>query len=83
MLCSSLRSVICDEQGIGKYPLWQRYDLLSNVIRKHIPNQYQGFLAHPERVVDMGTENILWYGDRAQSSQPCALTELTGEEREK
>lgn len=82
VLCSSARSKICDEQGIGSYALWTRYASLEPIIAKHIPEQYRSFFAQPQSVKDSGEEEIFWHTEPSRTGDvPTRLTKLSGDKR--
>lgn len=82
ILCSSARSKICDEQGIGNYALWTRYASLEPIVAKHIPEQYRSFFAQPQSVMDRGEEEIFWYTEPSRTGDvPTRLTKLSGDKR--
>ena len=82
-LCSSPRSLVCDEQGVGKYPLWNRYNQLLEIIKKHIPAQYQSFLARPIAVKEQDGEHLVWYAEADNEASPKRLTQLDAVEQAK
>ena len=82
-LCSSPRSLVCDEQGVGRYPLWNRYNQLLEIIKKHIPAQYQSFLARPVVVKENDGEHLVWYAEAGNGASPKRLTQLVGTEQVK
>lgn len=82
VLCSSARSKICDEQGIGSYALWTRYASLEPIVAKHIPEQYRSFFAQPQSVKDSGEEEIFWHTEPSRIGDvPTRLTKLSGDKR--
>ena len=82
VLCSSARSKICDEQGIGSYALWTRYASLEPIVVKHIPEQYRSFFAQPQSVKDSGEEEIFWHTEPSRIGDvPTRLTKLSGDKR--
>ena len=82
VLCSSARSKICDEQGIGSYALWTRYASLEPIVAKHIPEQYRSFFAQPQSVKDSGEEEIFWHTESSRTGDvPTRLTKLSGDKR--
>ena len=82
VLCSSARSKICDEQGIGSYALWTRYASLEPIVAKHIPEQYRSFFAQPQSVKDSGEEEIFWHTEPSRTGDvPTRLTKLSGDKR--
>ena len=82
-LCSSPRSLVCDEQGVGKYPIWNRYNQLIEIIKKHISARYQSFLARPVVVKEQDGEHLVWYAEAEKGTSPKRLTQLVGTERVK
>ena len=82
VLCSSARSKICDEQGIGSYALWTRYASLEPIVAKHIPEQYRSFFAQPQSVKDSGEEEIFWHTELSRTGDvPTRLTKLSEDKR--
>lgn len=61
-----------DFQGIGRDPLYKRFDSVYSVIEKNIEPQYRDFLAHP---IYSDDDQISWYV-REWSSAPCAYNDL-------
>ncbi len=82
-LCSSPFSLVCDEQGIGNFPLWKRYKQLSCVVTRHIPTQYQSFFARPVAVQELDDNHIVWYAETDTDARPQRLTQLDEENRNK
>ncbi len=84
VLCSTSRSKVCDEQGIGKYPLWTKYLSLESIVAQHIPEQYRSFFSQPQSVKDSGEEEIFWHTIPSTTGDvPTRLTKLTGEKRQR
>lgn len=48
-----------DFQGIGKDPLYKRFDSVYSVVEKHISLEYRDFLAHP--IYSSAEDRIVWY----------------------
>ena len=69
-LCYTLRSHVCDEQGIGQWPMWQRYDSVKAIVDQYIDEPYRHFFALPRHEVDKlkGEEVFYWYTPRSDSS---------------
>ena len=82
-LCASPRSLVCDEQGVGKFPLWRRYEQLMTIIAKYIPEKYQSFLAKPVEVVEPDDKHLVWYAQTSVIQQPIRLTQLSPDEQTK
>ena len=83
-LCSSLRSKICDEQGIGNYPLWMRYDSFEALISRCVKDEYKSFFAHPQLYRTNDDEFIVWHTEPSSNGDtPIRLTQLIGEEKER
>lgn len=59
LLCYTEVDDFIDIQGIGKDPLYKRYDSVYAVVDKHILEEYKSFLAHPLYSTDEGY--IQWY----------------------
>lgn len=69
-----------DFQGIGRDPLYLRYDSVFSVIKTAIAPEYQHFLAVPQYVDD--EDHINWHIDDWNDS-PVKLTSLEGLEKAK
>lgn len=69
-----------DFQGIGRDPLYKRFDSVYSVIEKNIEPEYVDFLAHPIYSVD--DDQILWYV-KDWNNTPCAYKDLSKEERDR
>ncbi len=77
-LCYTEVSDFTDYQGVGHDPLYRRYDSVSSIVRRVVPERYQGFLAVPQYLED--TDRICWHIDNWDES-PVRLTGLEGGER--
>lgn len=79
----SSRSLICDEQGIGSFPLWKRYDQLMAILKNHVELPYQSFFSKPILENDGLTddENFYWFTPDTVE-EPQRLSHLEGAERE-
>lgn len=80
LLCYTEPEDFTDIQGIGRNPLYKRFDSVYSVIEKHIPQDYRDFLAHPLYSEDDGY--IRWYV-KNWVEYPCKFVELSGEEKAK
>ena len=80
-LCASPRSLVCDEQGVGKFPLWKRFEQLQTIIAKYVPVQYQNFLAKPVEVKELDEMHLVWYAQTTPSTRPVRLSLLSQEEK--
>ena len=67
-----------DFQGIGRDPLYMRYDSVYSVIKTAVPSGYRHFLAVPQYIED--EDQICWHVDE-WTEHPTRLTELSGEKR--
>ena len=82
-LCTSLRSKVCDEQGVGNYPLWKRYQQLSAIVDRHIPEQYRSFFAQPVENTGAEGATFVWYAEVASDVTPIRLSQLEEKEKNK
>lgn len=64
-----------DYQGIGRDPLYKRYDSVYSIIKKHINPRFTHFLAAPDYSVNDDAVN--WYIDE-WSETPETLSSLQG-----
>lgn len=69
-----------DYQGIGRDPLYKRYDSVYSIIKKTVAPHYAHFLAAPDYSANEDVVN--WYID-TWADTPVRLTELNGKEYEK
>lgn len=69
-LCVTPRSRVCDEQGVGQFPMWKRYDSILNIINQYVDEPYRSFLALPYHEVDKlkAEELFYWYTPRCDTS---------------
>lgn len=67
-----------DFQGIGRDPLYMRYDSVYSVIKTAVPPEYRHFLAVPQYIDD--EDQICWHIDEWKD-YPIKLTELSESER--
>ena len=68
-----------DFQGIGKDPLYKRYDSVKSVVKRYIPNEFQHFLSQP--IYDDNEDVINWYVEDWQT-EPKRFSELSANQRE-
>ena len=59
LLCYTEVEDFVDIQGIGRDPLYKRYDSVYSVVDKYIQEEYKSFLAHPLYSTEEGY--IQWY----------------------
>lgn len=76
-LCYTEVSDFTDIQGIGRDPMYRRYDSVFSIVKKVIPVGLQHFLATPEYLED--EDKICWHIDKWNET-PVHLSELTGAE---
>lgn len=69
-LCVTPRSSICDEQGVGQWPMWKRFDNIKNIVDQYIEEPYRNFLALPSYEIDKlkAEELFYWYTPRCDVS---------------
>ena len=69
-LCYTQRSHVCDEQGIGQWPMWQRFDSVKAIVDQYIDEPYRSFLALPYHEVDKlkGEEIFYWYTPKSNAT---------------
>ena len=79
-LCYTEVTDFTDFQGIGQDPLYKRYDSVSSVIGKYIPEEYRDFLAQP--VYSDIDDRILWYGKKSNES-PELFDDLSQTEKDR
>lgn len=68
-LCVTPRSQVCDEQGIGQWPMWKRYDSIKGIVNQNIDEPYRNFLAMPYHEVDKlkAEELFYWFTPRCET----------------
>lgn len=76
-LCYTEVTDFTDFQGIGRDPLYKRFDSVYAVIERHIAPEYRDFLAHP---IYSDEDQILWYV-REWHGTPSQYNELSDTER--
>jgi len=77
------RTEICDftdYQGIGRDPLYKRYENVYSIVRRVVPAEYAHFLAAPD--YSPVEDTINWYIDE-WSETPRRLVDLVGAERDR
>lgn len=69
-LCVTPRSQVCDEQGVGQWPMWQRFDSVKAIVNQYIDEPYRDFLSFPYHEVDkMKSEEVFyWYTPRCEAT---------------
>lgn len=78
-LCYTEVTDFTDFQGIGRDPLYKRFDSVYSVIEENIEPQYRDFLAHP---IYSDEDQILWYV-REWNNTPCAYNDLSNADKAK
>lgn len=78
-LCYTEVTDFTDFQGIGRDPLYKRFDSVYSVVEKNIEPQYRDFLAHP---IYSDDDQILWYV-REWDNAPSAYNDLSDTEKAK
>ena len=76
-ICYTEVTEFTDFQGVGRDPLYKRYDTVNSVIEKYISPEYRDFLAHP---IYSDEDQILWYV-RDWNGSPSRFKDLTGKRR--
>lgn len=81
-LSVTLRSKVCDEQGVGQWPMWKRYDSVKGIVDQYIDEPYREFLALPYYDIDKqkAEEYFYWYTPRSNTTY-CRLS-MTGDDHE-
>jgi subtilisin family serine protease len=78
-LCYTEISDFTDYQGIGRDPLYKRFDSVLGVVKQSVDSQFWHFLAEPVYLED--EDQILWYIDKWTES-PVRFSDLSLEEKE-
>lgn len=78
-LCYTEVTDFTDIQGIGRDPLYKRFDSVYSVIEKNIEPKYRDFLAHP---IYSDEDQILWYV-REWNNTPCPYKDLSEADKAK
>lgn len=79
-LCYTEVMDFTDFQGIGRDPLYKRFDSVYSVVEKNIEPEYIDFLAHP--IYSMDDDQILWYV-LDWINKPCSYKALPDSEKDK
>lgn len=79
-LCYTEVTDFTDFQGIGRDPMYKRYDSVFSVVKRTVPVDIQNFLATPEYISD--TDQICWHVPQ-WTEHPIRLSELDGSEFER
>lgn len=76
-LCVTPRSLVCDEQGVGQWPMWKRFDSIKAIVDRYIETPYRNFLAMPVHDVDKlkAEELFYWYTPRDNTAY-CRLSRM-------
>jgi subtilisin family serine protease len=80
LLCTTDRAAFTDIQGIGKDPLYMRYETVSAIINREIAPDYRSFIAMPVYQID--DDIIEWY-TTPWNEQPISLNNLPATEKAK
>lgn len=80
LLCTTDRAAFTDIQGIGKDPLYMRYETVSAIINREIAPDYRSFIAMPVYQID--DDIIEWYTN-PWNEQPICLNDLPITEKAK
>lgn len=69
-LCVTPRSTVCDEQGVGKWAMWKRFDSVKSIVDQYVDEPYRKFLALPYHEVDKlkADELFYWFTPRCDTS---------------
>jgi subtilisin family serine protease len=76
-LCSTEVTEFTDFQGIGKDPLYKRFDSVYSVVEKYVKPQYRDFLAQP---MYSDEDRINWFV-RKWNEIPCQYKDLSETEK--
>lgn len=77
-LCYTEVTDFTDFQGIGRDPLYKRFDSVYSVIDKYIEADYKGFLAHP--IYSSDEDQIMWYVNEWNTT-PQKYSELSEDDK--
>ena len=68
-LCVTPRSRVCDEQGVGQWPMWKRYDRIQGIVNQYVDEPYRNFLSLPYHEIDKlkAEELFYWYTPRCDT----------------
>lgn len=75
-ICYTEVTDFTDFQGIGRDPMYKRFDSVYSVINKNISEEYKDFLAHP--LYSAADDQIQWYV-KDWKETPVRYNELDGE----
>ena len=76
-ICYTEVTDFTDFQGIGRDPMYRRFDSVYSVVNKNIPEQFKNFLAHPLYSAD--DDQIQWYVKEWKET-PTRFNQLEGDE---
>lgn len=76
-ICYTEVTDFTDFQGIGRDPMYKRFDSVYSVVNKNIPEQFKDFLAHP--LYSANDDQIQWYV-KDWKETPTRLNQLDGDE---
>lgn len=79
-LCFTEVTDFTDFQGIGREPLYKRYDTVYSVVEKNIAPEYRDFFAQP--VYSSEDDQISWFV-REWKVAPCTYNNLDSDEKAK
>ncbi len=79
-ICYTEVADFTDFQGIGRDPLYKRFDSVNAVVEKNFPEEYRDFLAQP--LYSDVDDCISWYV-RSWNTEPTAYKDLSGADAEK
>lgn len=69
-LCVTPRSKVCDEQGVGQWPMWKRFNSVQSIVDQYVDEKYRNFFAFPYYEIDKlkAEELFYWYTPRCDIS---------------
>lgn len=79
-ICYTEVTDFTDFQGIGKDPMYKRFESVYSVVNKNIPEAFKDFLAHPLYAAD--EDQIQWYVKKWEET-PIKYTDLHEEAKAK
>lgn len=80
LLCTTDRAAFTDIQGIGKDPLYMRYETVSAIINREIAPDFRSFIAMPVYQID---DNIIEWYTTPWNEQPISLNKLPAADKAK
>ncbi|MBQ4007333.1 MAG: S8 family serine peptidase [Muribaculaceae bacterium] len=80
LLCTTDRAAFTDIQGIGKDPLYMRYETVSAIINREIAPDFRSFIAMPVYQID---DNIIEWYTTPWNEQPVSLNNLPDADKAK